>query len=142
MGETVGKNVRLGKAGLEKGEGAGVLYYKHLKENQRSGILGISNTSLLFGVIIVFMALLMKDAGILSIFGISAYMQLFSVSLGRFSRERSKAYIYLIPEPPINNMFHSDRLPRRKIPARQPVLILRYFFKLALEQFCIKPIFS
>lgn len=107
VGEVVGKNVRVGKTGLEKGSGANSIYFKHLKENQRSGILGISNLSLLFDICILLAALFMRDLGILSVFLVATYLQLFSASLGRFSRELSKPYIYLIPEPPLKKLFFS-----------------------------------
>lgn len=107
VGEAVGKNVKLGKVGLGKGNGANAIYYKHLKENQRSGILGISNMSLLFCAIILFTSFFMREAGIIAVFSFSVYMQLFSVSMGRFSRELIKPYIYLIPQPPLKKLYYS-----------------------------------
>lgn len=107
VGEVVGKNVKVGKVGLGKGQGAGAIYYKHMLENRRSGLLLISNMSLIFVVCSIAASFFMKDAGIFAIFTMATYMQIFSVMLGRFTRELSKPYIYLIPEPPLKKLLYS-----------------------------------
>ncbi|CCX37226.1 putative uncharacterized protein [Clostridium sp. CAG:1013] len=103
----VPKNVRVGKSGLGKGWGASAIYYKHRVENRRSGVLLISNMSLLFCVIILVFSFFMREEGIVPVFAFATYMQLFSVALGRFNRELIKPYIYLIPEPPLKKLLYA-----------------------------------
>lgn len=107
IGEVVSKNVKVGKTGLNKGLGASAIYYKHMRENRRSGMLFISNMSLLFAAIVIFMSIFMRDAGIFAVFMMATYMQIFSVALGRFTRELSKPYIYLIPESPLKKLYYA-----------------------------------
>lgn len=107
LSEVVPKNVRVGKIGLNKGEGASAIYYKHKVENRRSGVLLVSNMSLIFAVVVIAMSFFMKEAGIIAIFAMATYMQMFSVALGRFSRELTKPYLYLIPEPPLKKLLYS-----------------------------------
>jgi len=107
VGEVVGKNVKVGKVGLGKGRGSSAIFYKHMLENRRSGLFLISNMSLIFVVCSVAASFFMKDAGIIAIFSMATYMQIFSVMLGRFTRELSKPFIYLIPEPPLKKLLYS-----------------------------------
>ena len=105
--EVVPKNVKVGKSGLGKGWGASAIYQKHRVENRRSGVLKISNMSLIFAAIIVVASFFMRDGGIVAVFAFATYMQLFSVALGRFNRELIKPYIYLIPEPPLKKLLYA-----------------------------------
>lgn len=109
--EIVPKNVKVGKTGLGKGWGASSLYYKHRIENRRSGVFFLSNMSLIFVAIILFVAFLMgrsmdEDAGaaLIGTFATATYLQIFSEALGRFNRELLKPYIYLMPEPPLKKL--------------------------------------
>ncbi len=45
-----------------------------------------------------------STAAFVAVFTMSTYMQMFSESMGRFSWEISKPYIYLIPEPPFKKL--------------------------------------
>lgn len=111
--ETAPKHVRLGKIGLKKGWGASAIYYKHKVENRRSGVFCLSSMSLLFAVIIIAFSFFMQgledaDDGILiGVFAMGTYMQLFSVALGRFNRELTKPYLYLLPEPPLKKLLYA-----------------------------------
>lgn len=108
VGEVVGKNIKVGKEGLGRGQGASAIFYKHLLENRRSGLLIISNISLIFVAVTIFVAVVAgDDMGIIGLFFMSAYMQIFSSMLGRFGRELSKPYIYLIPESPVKKLLYS-----------------------------------
>lgn len=106
-GEVVPQKVRVGKIGLQQGDGASALYYKHKVENRRSGIFLISNMSLIFMVITLVMCFFLRELGIAFVLGFATYMQMFSVALGRFSRELSKPYLYLIPEPPLKKLLYA-----------------------------------
>lgn len=111
--EVMPKKVRLGKTGLARGKGSSALFYKHLLENRRSGVLLFSKTSIIFMLIVIGCAILYSflfadeegnTAALVAVFTMSTYMQMFSESLGRFSWEISKPYIYLIPEPPFKKL--------------------------------------
>lgn len=113
LGEAVPKHVKVGKTGLGKGWGSSAIYYKHKVENRRSGVFFLSNMSLLFAVIIIGFSVFMRamDDGeggmLIGVFAMGAYMQLFSTALGRFNRELTKPYIYLIPEPPLKKLLYA-----------------------------------
>lgn len=105
--------IKVGKEGLGKGEGASVFFYKHLLENRRVSRILISPMSFVFLCLTIGFCFFMKGSGILPIFAFSAYMQIFSVAMGRFNRELTKPYIYLVPEPPFLKMVWAlaDTLP-------------------------------
>lgn len=112
--EAVPKKVKVGKIGLGKGWGASALYYKHKVENRRSGVFLLSNMSLLFAVIIIVMSFFLRGideedpgASLVGVFAMATYMQLFSSALGRFNRELTKPYIYLVPEPPLKKLLYA-----------------------------------
>lgn len=107
IAEVVGKNVKLGKIGLGKGLGASSIYYKHRVENRRSSVFLFSSMSLIFAACIIVLSVFMRDEGILFPFYLGVYMQLFSVALGRFNRELTKPYLYLIPEPPLKKLLYA-----------------------------------
>ena len=108
--DVVPKHVRLGKTGLGRGWGASAVYYKHTIENRRSGVFFLSTMSLIFAVCIILASFFMRDmedGAIVGIFAMGTYMQLFSTALGRFNRELTKPYLYLIPEPPLKKLIFS-----------------------------------
>ena len=108
--EVVPKHVRLGKTGLNRGWGASAIYYKHTIENRRSGVFFLSTMSLVFAACIIIASFFMRDledGTIVGIFAMATYMQLFSVVLGRFNRELTKPYLYLIPEPPLKKLLYA-----------------------------------
>lgn len=106
-------NVRVGKTGFGRGAGAEMFYYKHRLENRRSRILILDTVSLIFAAVVIVFALIMKNSlgsdAIIATFTMATYMQIFSVSLGRFNRELMKPYIYLLPEPPMRKMLNALR---------------------------------
>ncbi|RKJ39869.1 hypothetical protein D7X94_10625 [Acutalibacter sp. 1XD8-33] len=111
--EVMPKNVRVGKTGIGKGNGSSALFYKHLLENRRSGLLIFSKMSIIFMLIIIGCAVLYgvifadeegNTAAFVAVFTMSTYMQIFSESLGRFNWELSKPYIYMIPESPFKKL--------------------------------------
>ncbi len=113
VNELVPKNVKVGKTGLRKGWGASALFYKHRIENRRAGVFFLSNMSLVFVAIILFVAFIMGrsmdgDAGtaLIATFATATYMQIFSESMGRFNLELIKPFIYLMPEPPLKKLLY------------------------------------
>ena len=90
-------------------ESAEMFYYKHKLENRRSRILILDTVSLIWVVCVIVFSLFMRDSGIMPVFIMATYLQLFSVALGRFNKELLKPYIYLLPEPPLSKMLHALR---------------------------------
>lgn len=111
--EVTPKKVRVGKTGLNGGRGSSAMFHKHLLENRRSGVFLFSKMTIIFmGITIgcaVVYSFIFSDEGdntaaFVAVFAMSTYMQMFSESMGRFSWEISKPYIYLIPEPPFKKL--------------------------------------
>ncbi len=109
VAESAPAHVKLGKTGFGRGEGAEMFYYKHKLENRRSRILILDTVSLIWVVCVIVFSLFMRDSGIMPVFIMATYLQLFSVALGRFNKELLKPYIYLLPEPPLSKMLHALR---------------------------------
>lgn len=103
------QNVKLGKTGINKGLGANTFYYKHRLESRRSRLLILDRSSIIFILISIAFAFFMKNSGIMPIFMFSSYMQLFSVSLGRWARELLLPYVYLVPESEFAKLIHCLR---------------------------------
>lgn len=98
MAERIGRNVKTGKTGLGKGEGADAFYYKHLIENRRARVLLLSGQSLIFALSVIAFSFFMGEAGIIAVFIFATYMQVFGAAMGRLPRELMKQYVYLVPE--------------------------------------------
>lgn len=109
VAETAPTHVKLGKTGFGRGAGAEMFYYKHKLENRRSRILILDTVSLIWVACVILFSLFMKDNGIMPVFIMATYLQLFSVALGRFNKELLKPYIYLLPERPLAKMLHALR---------------------------------
>jgi len=101
--------VKVGKRGFTRGAGAAMFYYKHRLENRRGRILVLDTVTLIWCAIVILFAYFMREEGIMPAFVMATYLQLFSVALGRFNRELTKPYIYLLPEPPLLKMIHALR---------------------------------
>ncbi|MCM1363748.1 MAG: putative ABC exporter domain-containing protein [Faecalibacterium sp.] len=102
--EVAPRNVKLGKTGLKKGEGASAIAEKHKIENRRSKILLLDITSIVFIVITIAFAWIAKDVTMAFVFNI--YMSLFVVGTGRWAKELILPYVYLIPEPPFKKLIN------------------------------------
>lgn len=109
VAESAPKKMRLGSVGLDKGEGASVFYYKHLLENRRSRSFILSGQSLIFALVVIGFAFIMRENGVIPVLVFSGYMQMFSVGLGRLLKELTKPYIYLVPEPPFRKLLWGMR---------------------------------
>jgi len=99
------KNVKVGKTGINKGFGPNVFFYKHMLENRRSGMLFIDKNSLIFIAMCIFFALFMRETNsIIPAFVFATYMQVFTVAMGRWIRELTQPYIYMIPADPFKKL--------------------------------------
>lgn len=107
--EMAPRRVRLGKVGLNHGEGASAFYYKHKIENRRSRIFLLNGQSMIFILITILISFFMREAGLIGIFAFSTYMQLFSSSLGRLVKELNKPFIYLVPERSLAKLLQNLR---------------------------------
>ena len=109
VAESAPAHVKLGKTGFGRGAGAEMFYYKHKLENRRSRVLILDTVSLIWVACVIVFALFMRDSGVMPVFIMATYLQIFSVALGRFNKELLKPYIYLLPEPPLSKMLHALR---------------------------------
>ena len=96
--ETVPKNIKTGATGIGGGAGASAFYFKHHGENRRARVFLLDTTSRVFvGVIWLFSFFMRESGGLVAVFAFATYMQLFSVSMGRWLRELTLPYVYLVP---------------------------------------------
>ena len=102
-------NVKVGKVGLGGGWGASAIAYKHRVEDRRARHWLLTPLSLVFAAIVIGFAFFMRDSGVLPVFFMAVYMQMFSEALSRFGRELAKPYIYLIPERPFAKLLSALR---------------------------------
>lgn len=103
------RKIRLGKTGLNNGQGASAFYYKHKIENRRSRVLLLNPQALIFILIIIAASLFMREIGLLGIFAFSTYMQMFTSALGRLVKEMTRPYIYLVPETSMKKLLQNVR---------------------------------
>ncbi len=88
---------RTGKTGIGKGYGASAITYKHKKENKRSNPFLLSPVSyFMAGFSLVYC--LMFSGENLALFVINVYTMSMTVCIGRWAKEFTYPYVYLIPE--------------------------------------------
>ena len=98
--DAVPQNVRVGRTGFRRGWGASAFFYKHRLENRRSSKFLLGTRSLIFAAVVIGFAIVSKSGGLIPVFAMSVYLQIFSSLTGRFNLELTKPYLYLLPEPP------------------------------------------
>ena len=111
--ETAPEKVRLGKTGLSRGEGASALYYKHKLEDRRARASLIGVPELIYLAITFAYTFFLREEGILPALIFATVMQVTSVMLGRWVKELTRPYIYLIPEPPFQKLLQCLRTSLR-----------------------------
>ena len=77
-GEAAPSKIRLGKTALGNGWWASAFYYKQKREDRRGGWLLLSPTSLAFDGVVIVLAVFWRSAGLVTLFGLSVYLQIFS----------------------------------------------------------------
>ena len=109
--ELAPRNVKIGKTGLSRGVGASVIAEKHKIENRRSRFLVFDLMSVIFAAATVVFAVIIKDG--VGAFAFSVYMMVMSVGAGRWAKELTMPYVYLIPEPPFKKLLYTikEQLP-------------------------------
>lgn len=95
--EIAPRNIKTGKTGLGKGFGASVITYKHKKENKRSNPFIINPVSLFMAVFSLIYCFMFSGENI-ALFAINVYTISMTVCIGRWAKEFTYPYIYLIPE--------------------------------------------
>lgn len=105
--EAAPRNVKVGKTGFKKGEGASAIAQKHKIENRRSKFFILDTMGIVMAAITIAVGYFSKNAIIALAFDV--YIMIFTVSTGRWAKELSLPYIYLIPEPPFRKLLHTLR---------------------------------
>ncbi len=105
--EAAPRNVKVGKTGFTKGEGASAIAQKHKIENRRAKFFILDTMGVIMAVITIAIGFFSKSAVFALLFDV--YMMIFTVSAGRWAKELSLPYIYLIPEPPFKKLLYALR---------------------------------
>lgn len=100
--ELTPKKIKLGKIGFTKGSGASAISEKHRIENRRSRILFFSRTAIAVTLMLTVYAFILPSYT--GIFITSVYTLFMTVSTGRWMREFTNPYIYMIPEKPTRKL--------------------------------------
>ncbi len=104
VAENTPSRIRVGRTGINGGQGASAFYFKHRLENRRSRVLFLDAVGLISLALSCAMAWFMRDEGLLPAFLMNLYMLIFGSFTGRWVREMTYPYIFLLPEPPFKKL--------------------------------------
>lgn len=104
--ENAPKNIKTGKTGINKSFGASAIYEKHKIENRRSKKLILSAASVVTVIFSIITAFVFSDEPI-AVFGMNIYIMTMTVAAGRWAKELSYPYIYLIPESSFKKLLYT-----------------------------------
>lgn len=113
--DMVPAQVKVGKTGLGGGSGANAFYYKQRLEERRAKIFLLDGMGLLMAGMTILFSFFMRENGILPIFAFATYLQIFSTMTGRWIRELTLPYVYLLPEKSARKLWMLCRQNLRKI---------------------------
>lgn len=102
--EALPEHVKTGRTGLGAGWGASALFYKHRLEARRGRRFLLDTTSMVFVAMTIVFAVIFRDGGLLTVFILAAYMQIFSTTTGRWIREMQMPYVYRLPDAPFRRL--------------------------------------
>ncbi len=125
--ETAPKNIKTGKTGITKGTGAAAIYEKHKIENRRSKKLLLPAASLVTVAFSVVTAFVFRDEPI-AVFGMNIYIMTMTVATGRWAKELSYPYIYLIPESSFKKLLYTLKSDIPSIIAESVLCIVPMYF--------------
>ncbi len=110
--ELTPKKIKVGRSGFSRGEGASAIREKHKIENRRSRVLLLDKMSIVITVMLAIYSFLMPDTMV--IFVTSVYMLTITVATGRWAKELTNPYVYLIPEKPFRKLFNMiwEQIPK------------------------------
>lgn len=101
----INKKIKLKSTGINHGKGANVFFYKHMLENRRAGKVIFDTYTIIQVVIALVFTVTMNDYGnILITFSMATYVQLFMSFTGRWVRELTMHYIYIMPQSPFRKL--------------------------------------
>ncbi|MBR6314362.1 MAG: putative ABC exporter domain-containing protein [Clostridia bacterium] len=100
--EMTPRNVKVGKTGLGKGWGASAIAQKHNVENRRGKVLLLDLASVIMAVVTIAFAFFIKE--MIAGFAMSIYLLIMTIGGGRWSKELTLPYVYLMPEPPFKKL--------------------------------------
>lgn len=98
------KNPLKSKGGIGKGKGASVFFYKHLVENRRTRSTFFTPGSLIYILLIAVYALVFRSDA-LSLFAMSCMASVITVVSGRWIKELTMPYIYIVPGSAVKKLF-------------------------------------
>ena len=102
LNDSLPQNVKLGKTGL--GSGKDAFFLKHRLEDRRSGFFLFDRMALIMAAMTFLFTFFLKDSGMISIFAFATYLQIFTALTGRWVKELTLPYVYLIPQPPFRKL--------------------------------------
>lgn len=105
--EITPKKIKVGKEGFTSGRGASAVSEKHKIENRRSKVLILDKISLVITGMLALYSFIMPS--VIGIFVTAVYTLTLTVAAGRWAKELSYPYIYLIPEKPFIKLIHLVR---------------------------------
>ena len=110
--EIAPKKIRVGHHGFTKGTGAAAIKEKHKIENRRSRVLILDKISIVITVMLAFYGFVMPQVDV--IFITSVYMLTLTVATGRWTKELTSPYVYLIPEKPFSKLLNMiwEQIPK------------------------------
>lgn len=139
--ESIPANVKVGKSGFSRGKGATAFFFKQMRENRRTRFFLLDTTNLIFVAITVIFGLVMNGEGegsLVGVFVMSVYMQLFSITTGRWIKELVYPYVYLAPVPAFRKLLGVCAESVLRIVAECVLLfaVLAIFFPMTPGLFC------
>ncbi len=132
--EAAPKNVKVGKTGFSKGEGASVLFEKHKIENRRSKVFLLGPSSIMFVVLSAIYSFIFKDS--VMIFALNAYMLTIGVATGRWAKEFTLPYVYMIPEKNYKKLYYilKEQIPSLCVESIICFIPVWYILKLTIPE--------
>ena len=99
--------------GMKRGEGASAFLYKHMLENRRIKKVFLSPTSLFYLILIAVYGFVFKS-DFTVLFSLSCTVSFLPVLSGRWIKELTLPYIYLVPESAVRKLFYilPEMLPK------------------------------
>lgn len=104
MAEAVPQNVKVGKTGIGRGKGASVFFFKHLLEDRRARFFILDLFSFIVIIGSAIFAFFMRNYGILAPFCFSVYMMVLSSFNGRWLKELTMPFVYMLPVNPFKKL--------------------------------------
>lgn len=125
--ENTPRNIKTGKTGINRGVGASVIYEKHKIENRRSRKFILSTASLVTVAFSVVTCFVFSDEPI-AVFAMNIYIMTMTVATGRWAKELSYPYIYLIPESSFKKLIYTLKSDIPSIIAESILCIVPMYF--------------